>query len=57
MLKLPAEDWECSVVVPPAVRGCSTWLLNETLVYDGQGPHGGRQTIDARNLRSNFNHY
>ncbi|GMN23483.1 hypothetical protein TIFTF001_047562, partial [Ficus carica] len=39
MLKLPAEYWECSVVVPPAVRGCSTWLLNETLVYDGQGPH------------------
>ncbi|GMN64923.1 hypothetical protein TIFTF001_033997 [Ficus carica] len=47
MLKLPAEYWDCLAIVPPAVRGCSTWLLCESSVYDGQGTHDGRQTVDT----------
>ncbi|GMN59253.1 hypothetical protein TIFTF001_028342 [Ficus carica] len=47
MLKLPIEYWDCSVVVPPAVHDCPTWLLCESPVYDGQGLHGGCQTVDV----------
>ncbi|GMN30450.1 hypothetical protein TIFTF001_002797 [Ficus carica] len=43
------------LVVPPAIHGYPTRLLCEFLMYDGQGPHNRRQTIDVKNLRSNFN--
>ncbi|GMN51387.1 hypothetical protein TIFTF001_020550 [Ficus carica] len=33
----------------------SAMLLYESLMYDGQGPHGGRQTANAGNLPSIFN--
>ncbi|GMN24409.1 hypothetical protein TIFTF001_049141 [Ficus carica] len=40
MLKLQAEHQDYFAMVPPTIRGCSTWFLYEFPVYDSQGPHG-----------------
>ncbi|GMN58297.1 hypothetical protein TIFTF001_027388 [Ficus carica] len=54
------EGWSaflrgCYATTPPAAHNYPTCLLGESPLYDDQGLHCGRQAVDARNIRSNYN--